>query len=120
MSRGTRAGREERLARLAQMRLWAGSDNAPYGYVTAAQAARTLGGTARTVERDKAELRRREEQQAARAAPTRAYTTRERARTSDVPRNCWCTWRYHWGTSRWVRTAGFPGCPWHAQRRAAS
>ena len=53
--------REERLARLADMRMHTGNEAVPYGYVTAREAARRFGVSMKTIERDKAELRRRAE-----------------------------------------------------------
>lgn len=50
--------RQERLARLAEMRLWWGDPHPPAGYVTIAQAAEELGVDPRTIVRYKAELRK--------------------------------------------------------------
>lgn len=49
--------RQQRLGRLASMRLWDGGYPVPAGFLTAQQAADELGVTVRTVERYKRELR---------------------------------------------------------------
>ena len=114
--------REERLARLAGMRLYAGTAwPPPAGWVTAREAGRRLGVTARTIERDKAELARRAAARPAPARPSRLAVPREQARTRDIPRTCLCEWRYQWGPpGRWARSWAYPDCPWHATRQEAS